>query len=165
MISNGKVVPKKREPPIGTSRPPLLNLTRYLLQRAEKRDKHIPVQGIANEPDVGIPVHLQEPDRIECGQIAGRGLPPPLAQVAGAGLAAGDAVPPLEYLLAGAVVPGRRFEARVVDPGPHGVIAGPPPTAAGGGGPGRRMPLHLEGLVGGGGGGRGGGSAEEGEGE
>lgn len=52
---------------------------------------------------------LQEPVRVEPGQLAPGpgGPPPPPEQVAAVGLTVGDAVPPLEDLLAGVVVAGR----------------------------------------------------------
>lgn len=56
--------------------------------------------------DTGVPVALEEPARIEAGELAAgpSGRPPPAEQVAGVGLAIGDAVPSLEDLLTGVVV-------------------------------------------------------------
>lgn len=50
-------------------------------------------------------------------------LPPPLDEFPAVGFVAGNAIPALENLLAGVVVPGRRI--RVVDPPPIGVVARP----------------------------------------
>ena len=95
---------------------------------------------------------LQEPARVEAGELAPgpSGRPPPTEQVAGVGLAIGDAVPALEDLLAGVVVAERGARDGVAHPLAGGVVAGLGP---GGGLAGRRG----EGPR------RGGGGAAEGE--
>lgn len=69
---------------------------------------------------------LQEPKRVEPRQLAPGpgGPPPPPEQVAAVGLAVGDAVPPLEDLLAGVVVPERGPRGGVAHPLAGGVVAG-----------------------------------------
>ena len=70
---------------------------------------------------------LQEPARVEAGELAPgpSGRPPPTEQVAGVGLAIGDAVPALEDLLAGMVVAERGARDGVAHPLAGGVVAGP----------------------------------------
>jgi hypothetical protein len=74
----------------------------------------------------GVPVALQEPARVEPGQLAPgpRGPPPPPEHVAAVGLAVGDAVPALEDLLAGVFVAERGPRGGVAHPLAGGVVAG-----------------------------------------
>jgi hypothetical protein len=76
--------------------------------------------------DTGVPEVLQEPARVEAGELAPGpdGPPPPAEQVAGVGLAIGDAVPSLEDLLAGVVVAERGAREGVAHPLAGGVVAG-----------------------------------------
>lgn len=76
--------------------------------------------------NTGVPVALQEPARVEAGELAAGliGRPPPAEQVAGVGLAIGDAVPALEDLLAGVVVAERGAREGVAHPLAGGVVAG-----------------------------------------
>lgn len=69
---------------------------------------------------------LQEPERVEPGEVApgGGGPPPPPEHVAGVGLSVGDAVPSLEDLLAGLVVAERVPRGGVGHPLADGVVAG-----------------------------------------
>lgn len=73
--------------------------------------------------DISIPVSLEESDRIKRPEFtATMGPPPPLDQITRVRLPAGNAIPALEDLLAGAVVP-RGVKTGVVNPGSVRVVA------------------------------------------
>lgn len=50
VICDGKIIAKKCKSTISTSRPPFLHLTGHAFECAEKRNKHISIQGIPNKP-------------------------------------------------------------------------------------------------------------------
>ena len=50
MICDSEIVLEKCESTVSTGWSPLLHFIRDTLQSAEKRDKHIPIQGIPNKP-------------------------------------------------------------------------------------------------------------------
>ena len=96
--------------------------------------------------NTGVPVALQEPARVEPGQVAPgpSGPPPPPEQVAAVGLAVGDAVPALEDLLAGVVVADRGPRGGVAHPLAGGVVAGLGGLAGRGKGPRRGRGGQVE---------------------
>ena len=96
--------------------------------------------------NIGVPVALQEPARVEPGQVAPgpSGPPPPPEQVAAVGLAVGDAVPALEDLLAGVVVADRGPRGGVAHPLAGGVVAGLGGLAGRGKGPRRGRGGQVE---------------------
>lgn len=67
-------------------------------------------------------VSAEELSGVELGEIAEAGLPAPRGEMWGVGFVGGEAVPALEDLLAGIVVP--RSPRGVVDPCSVGVVAG-----------------------------------------
>lgn len=123
MVRHGEVVAQKREPPVGPGRAPLPHLAGRSPQSTHKGGEHVPVQRIPDESNVGVAVEVEEAEGIERWEVAAGGLPAPPEEVPAVGFAAGDAVPALEDLLAGAVVAGGDG-TRVADPGAGRVVAG-----------------------------------------
>lgn len=92
------------------------------LESAEKGHKHVPIQRIPNKPNAGVSVIVKEPNGIELREIAAVGVPAPLGEFSSVGFVSGDAIPALEDLLTGVVVP--RSPRVVVDPFSIGIVTG-----------------------------------------
>ncbi|RDY07835.1 hypothetical protein CR513_08001, partial [Mucuna pruriens] len=140
VIGEGEIVSEKGESTVSAGGSPLLDLsTGDTLKSAEERHKHVPIQRIPNESctaehpllripkkaestNAGVGVSAEELSGVELGEIAVAGLPAPRGELPGVGFVGGEAVPALEDLLAGVVVP--RSLRGVADPCSVGIVAG-----------------------------------------
>lgn len=147
VISHSKIVAEERIPPVSPRRAPLLHITRHSPKHAHQRYKHIPIQRIPNKPyipfallitiktqnskeeskrekrtNVLVTVEAEESEGIERREVAMRGLPAPAESVQGFGFPVGDAVPALENLFAGVIIP-RGHQIWVSDPRTIRVVA------------------------------------------
>ena len=106
MISDGDIELGKISTPPSTLLFPLLSALISDPENAEKRNQEILIEGVPDKPNIPIPHHIQEPKRVDPGQIAPAWDPFPGVDEAEILALVSDAVPRVSVEGAGFVVEG-----------------------------------------------------------